>query len=243
MVPQRPVPQVLEKMNFNARFLDINRQIESTKFDTKVGNNARRKLYAIVELLRIEFQEQCFAANVKQDDPNVLEIEEKLKQMGSKLALDTAPIPTSLVGRAFMIFRFVTLWSYFCFAFLIMQILIPLRWIHPMLRRVGVQNDYLPFDFIQVRWSALTNIGNWCSLRIALQRYFGKSLLWCVSVQVEVIGRHNMKGNGIPSSLLCMFRYARAYFVKKDTHFSEPCIKFGLVYCSRTLSCIIQGIH
>lgn len=137
----------------------------SEKFRSE-SNNLRRELYAEIELLRIDFQEQLLLISSQDESEieasKVLEIESLLTKEANTLGLVSAPLGNSIAA----IYRFVTIWTYFAFAFTIMMFLIPLRCLHPLLRKCGCRNEFLPFDLIQ--------------------KIFSKSLLWCFGIELVV---------------------------------------------------------
>jgi 1-acyl-sn-glycerol-3-phosphate acyltransferase len=98
---------------------------------------------------------------------------EKLEKSVASLRLDTAP-SAGLLGTVSAVLRFGVSVSVLLLGSTFLLLLMPLRWAHPLLRRLGIKNDSLPMDL--------------------LQRLFSRSLVTAAGIKVHVQGADAMKG-------------------------------------------------
>ncbi|OQS05429.1 hypothetical protein THRCLA_02445, partial [Thraustotheca clavata] len=128
-------------------------------------NQKRRQLHAEYEYIHLDIEEallheiETAPADsplkamsddlTKSTDENVVLMLKRFSALRSKLTLEIKPEDNSLFERAYMAFRIVTFAVLFFGGFTLAFLLIPLRWSHILLRKLGVKNSYLPIDLVQ----------------------------------------------------------------------------------------------
>ena len=178
--------QALKDVDYDVRYNALLKSIMKykttslkMKWKRSECNKLKRSLYASVELLRLDLQEAIFEKDMK--DESIHKQLEALDVCTTELGI--IPVPMNRIEKIIMTLQFISLATYFLLAFTCMTLLLPLVFLHPMLRKMSVPNTYLPFDLIAC--------------------FFSKSLLWILYIQVSLHGEDEGKSK---HPVLCMFR-------------------------------------
>ncbi len=223
--------RILEEHSVEVRLSKVEAEVkdflstqETLKRSTTLAqrNQERRRLYMKNECIHLDIEEALLknfeastdggaTASFSDDlstskDPNLAEAIKRMYAIREQLTLEIQPESKSPMMKAYMVFRLASFVVFFFGAFFIFFFLIPLRWLHPTLRRMGVKNNYLPIDFIQ--WS------------------FGWLLCTCAGIQILTEGTENVRS--MKDSTVMMFTYVIAVFV----YYSVVCVSL----CSVAMS-------
>lgn len=134
------IPNAIEP--FERRYETVSRRIEASALRTA---SEIRSAYRDVEILRLDLEEYGMIRPDAAQSDAYGALSSKLEQLHERFALPRPP-PGSAVAKL------VRLAGLFCFFFLLcipaMALMLPLRLLHPALRRLGVRNNWLPLDLV-----------------------------------------------------------------------------------------------
>ncbi|RHY32692.1 hypothetical protein DYB32_002330 [Aphanomyces invadans] len=204
--------QSLENLSTSSRLTAIEADVqaflaslETLKKTTTLAqrNHERKKLYKIVEFIRLDIEEELLklheslltepGATAPSDelsqcnDPIVVGFATRLDTLRTLLTLEIQPSNRSILEKVYMFVRAATFALIMFGGFFIVCFLVPLRWMHLILRKLGVPNYYLPMDWLQTA--------------------FGMALCVAAGIQVSISGRDNMKMENLKDSTILMFTY------------------------------------
>ncbi|ETW10436.1 hypothetical protein H310_00741 [Aphanomyces invadans] len=204
--------QSLENLSTSSRLTAIEADVqaflaslETLKKTTTLAqrNHERKKLYKIVEFIRLDIEEELLklheslltepGATAPSDelsqcnDPIVVGFATRLDTLRTLLTLEIQPSNRSIVEKVYMFVRAATFALIMFGGFFIVCFLVPLRWMHLILRKLGVPNYYLPMDWLQTA--------------------FGMALCVAAGIQVSISGRDNMKMENLKDSTILMFTH------------------------------------
>ncbi|RHX99596.1 hypothetical protein DYB37_001148 [Aphanomyces astaci] len=143
------------------------RSLDTLKKSTTLAqrNHERKKLYKTEEFIRLDIEDELLKlhevpptapdAPVPSDelsqckDPVVVGYATRLNALRALLTLEIQPSSHTILEKVYMFVRAATFALVMFGGFFVVCFLVPLRWIHLILRQFGVPNYYLPMDWIQ----------------------------------------------------------------------------------------------
>lgn len=148
--------QVLKDVRFEERLADVEARLPATLALAKEGslakrNQTKRKLYHDSELIRIELEEHMNELGIESQWLTAAEMKNANKRLDlvrNQLKLDVLPISSSPLERIYMVVRVLTMVLVLVYWLSFVTFLIPLKWLDPMLKKMGVKKNYLPMDII-----------------------------------------------------------------------------------------------
>ncbi|KAF0700028.1 Aste57867_9414 [Aphanomyces stellatus] len=165
-------------------------------------NHERKKLYKVSEFIRLDIEEELLKLHEetpgtpekpapsdelsKCKDPLVVDFAARVNAIRKQLTLEILPSDKSILEKVYMVVRLLTFAIIMFGGFMIVFVLIPLRWSHLIFRKLGVKNNYLPMDWIQ------STFGLWLCLASGIQIYTN--------------GRENL-GDKLTDSTIAMFTH------------------------------------
>jgi hypothetical protein len=148
--------QVLLDARFDERAAEIEARLPAMLALAKEGslakrNQTRRKLYHDSELLRVELEERMNAEGIEKLWPSAPEMQEANKRLDAvrkQLKLDVLPASSSLLENAYMVVRMLTMALVLVGWLSCVTVLIPIKWLNPLFKQMGVKQNYLPMDIL-----------------------------------------------------------------------------------------------
>uniref|UniRef100_A0AAV1UCE4 Phospholipid/glycerol acyltransferase domain-containing protein n=1 Tax=Peronospora matthiolae TaxID=2874970 RepID=A0AAV1UCE4_9STRA len=146
--------QVLRDVQFNERLAAVEARVPATlsqKGSLAKRNQAKRKLYHDSELVRIELEERLNALGIEDQwltAPEMQEANAKLDTLRHQLKLEVLPVSASPFENLYMVVRMLTMLLVLVGWLSCVTILLPLKWLTPVLKAVGVKKNYLPMDIL-----------------------------------------------------------------------------------------------
>ncbi|KAL3667031.1 hypothetical protein V7S43_007974 [Phytophthora oleae] len=148
--------QVLQDVRFEERLADVEARLPATLALAKEGslakrNQIRRKLYHDSELIRIELEERMNELGIESQwltAPEMKEANAKLDAVRKQLKLVVLPASSSLLEKIYMVVRMLTMALVLVGWLSCVTVLIPLKWLNPLLTQLGVKKNYLPMDIL-----------------------------------------------------------------------------------------------
>ncbi|RHY18228.1 hypothetical protein DYB25_004311 [Aphanomyces astaci] len=143
------------------------RSLDTLKKSTTLAqrNHERKKLYKTEEFIRLDIEDELLKlhevpptapdAPVPSDelsqckDPVVVGYATRLNALRALLTLEIQPSSHTILEKVYMFVRAATFALVMFGGFFVVCFLVPLRWIHLILRQFDVPNYYLPMDWIQ----------------------------------------------------------------------------------------------
>ncbi|OQR91061.1 hypothetical protein ACHHYP_05021 [Achlya hypogyna] len=166
--------KLLRELTVDARLAAVEAKVQTflaeqdtLKLTTTLAerNHMRRSLHAESEYILLDLEEALLheIETANDDSPTksisddvTLSKDEEMIAMVSRfhalrklLTLEVQPEDKTTFEKTYMIVRLASFAMLFFGGFAIFFFLIPLRWTHITLRKMGVKNNYLPVDFIQ----------------------------------------------------------------------------------------------
>lgn len=186
--------QVLKDVRFEERLADVEARLPATLALAKEGslakrNQTKRKLYHDSELIRIELEEHMNELGIESQWLTATEMKnanKRLDAVRNQLKLDVLPISSSPLERIYMVVRVLTMVLVLVYWLSFVTFLIPLKWLDPMLKKMGVKKNYLPMDIIS----------------------WGTAAMVCVTActEVKVEGVEHLLN--LKDSVVCMFTHS-----------------------------------
>ncbi|KAG6574532.1 1-acyl-sn-glycerol-3-phosphate acyltransferase [Phytophthora cinnamomi] len=186
--------QVLQDVRFEQRLAEVEARLPATLALAKEGslarrNQARRKLYHDSELLRVELEERMNALGIEAQwltAPEMQAANAKLDAVRRQLKLDVLPASASPLEKLYMVARMLTMALVLVGWLSCVPLLIPLKWLNPLLTRLGVKKNYLPMDMVS----------------------WGTAAMVCVTActDMKVEGVENLLN--LKDSVVCMFSHS-----------------------------------
>ncbi|KAG2771377.1 hypothetical protein JG687_00004754 [Phytophthora cactorum] len=148
--------QVLQDVRFEERLTEIEARLPATLALAKEGslakrNQTKRKLYHDSEIIRIELEERMNELGIESQwitAPEMKEANEKLDAVRKQLKLDVLPASSSPLEKIYMVVRMLTMVLVLVGWLSCVTVLIPLKWLNPMFKKMGVKKNYLPMDIV-----------------------------------------------------------------------------------------------
>ncbi|EQC35531.1 hypothetical protein SDRG_06822 [Saprolegnia diclina VS20] len=165
---------LLRELNVDARLAAVEAKVAAFLADQEAiaasttlaqRNQTRRALHAESEYIHLDVEEallheiETAAADspikamsddiVQSKDEAMLAVVARFHALRKQLTLEIQPEDKSTFEKVYMGVRLASFAMLFFGGFAIFFFLIPLRWTHITLRKLGVKNNYLPVDFIQ----------------------------------------------------------------------------------------------
>ncbi|CAI5743037.1 unnamed protein product [Hyaloperonospora brassicae] len=184
--------QVLRDVQFDKRLTDVEARLPATleqEGSLAKRNQAKRRLYHDSELLRIELEERMNALGIESQwttAPEMQEANAKLDAVRKQLKLDVLPASASLFEKLYMFVRLLTMMLVLVGWLSCVTIILPLKWLNPVLKKMGVKKNYLPMDLLSWGTAAMVCVTA------------------CTDVQVE--GVDNLRD--LRDSVVCMFSHS-----------------------------------
>ena len=187
--------QVLRDVQFDKRLADVEARLPATlaqEGSLAKRNQTKRRLYHDSELLRIELEERMNALGIESQWTTASEMQEanaKLDAVRKQLKLDVLPASASLLEKLYMFVRLLTMMLVLVGWLSCVIIILPLKWLNPVLKKIGVKKNYLPMDLLSWGTAAMVCVTA------------------CTDVQVE--GVDNL--TDLRDSVVCMFRCGKLH--------------------------------
>ncbi|TDH67038.1 hypothetical protein CCR75_008227 [Bremia lactucae] len=193
MVTATPA-QVLQDLRFEERLADVKARIPTTLELAKEGslakrNQAKRKLYHDSELIRIELEERMNELGIESEwltDPQVIVANTKLDSVRNQLKLDVLQGNFSPLEKIYMLVRMLTMVLVLVGWLSCVTVLIPLKWLTPLLVKLGVKKNYLPMDILS----------------------WGTAAMVCVTACTDVKAEGVENLLNLKDSVVCMFSHS-----------------------------------
>ncbi|OWZ23087.1 hypothetical protein PHMEG_0002079 [Phytophthora megakarya] len=186
--------QVLQDVRFEERLAEVETRLPAvlamaTEGSLAKRNQSRRKLYHDSELLRIELEERMNALGIEAQwlsAPEMQDANAKLDAVRKQLKLDVLPASASPLETLYMVVRMLTMALVLVGWLSCVPVLIPLKWLTPMLTKLGVKKNYLPMDIVS----------------------WGTAAMVCVTACTDVKAEGVENLLNLKDSVVCMFSHS-----------------------------------
>ncbi|KAI9913467.1 hypothetical protein PsorP6_004990 [Peronosclerospora sorghi] len=186
--------QVLRDVRFEERLAEVQARLPgSLALEQTVSlakrNQVKRKLYYDSELIRIELEERMNTLGIESQwltAPEMKQANAKLDAVRRQLKLDVLPASSSPLEKLFMVVRMLTMLLVLVGWTSCVVVLIPLKWLTPILKQLGVKKNYLPMDIVS--WGMATMV----------------CVAACIDFKAE--GVENLQN--LKDSVVCMFSHS-----------------------------------
>jgi len=138
--------QVLLDARFDERAAEIEARLPAMLALAKEGSLAKRN-----QTRRVELEERMNAEGIEKLWPSAPEMQEANKRLDAvrkQLKLDVLPASSSLLENAYMVVRMLTMALVLVGWLSCVTVLIPIKWLNPLFKQMGVKQNYLPMDIL-----------------------------------------------------------------------------------------------
>nr|CCA21508.1 conserved hypothetical protein [Albugo laibachii Nc14] len=191
------IQSILSTIDFEKRIAELEHQIPKALTNLKSQQNTlslskrnqiKRVWYQKCEVLRIDLQVQIHLHQIETESnsTHITSLTKRLDRLHTGLQLDIVVPSGSIPERLYMLLRMITFLNVFVGWFAALFLLIPLRFVIPTLRKLGITKNYLPAD-----------IASW---GMATMMYLSSGVT--TSVEGKDVLKH------LESPVICMFSHS-----------------------------------